>query len=187
MLHNYLHTNLIQDWLHFPSTTLLAMKYNYYITVICMAICYYYNLTLFLYPFPTGPHHHSSRHWLWIQIWVEDDLDEKLQVEVPGMWTLWLDGLPQKANQAAQNKNKDNGIKVDQLAPLHLCKTVPFTPKKLYDHKQKMLWWPACEESVQRTISSSKHRATKDCLNVLILHFFAYFILVSHEDGPVTG
>jgi len=62
ILHNNLYTNLIQDCLHFPSTTLLSWKYKYYIRIMCMTVCYYHNLTLFLYSFPTGPHHHSSRH-----------------------------------------------------------------------------------------------------------------------------
>jgi hypothetical protein len=118
ILCNYLHTNLIRDCLHFPSTTLLALKYKYYIQITCITICYYHNLTLFLYLFPTGPHHHSSTHCLWVQLCVEVTLDVKLQVEVLGMWTLWLDGLPQKANQAAWNKSRNNGIKVDWPAPL---------------------------------------------------------------------
>jgi hypothetical protein len=133
ILHNNLHTNLIQDCLHFPSTTLLALKYKYYIRIICMTVCYYQNLTLFLYLFPTGPHHHSSRHCFQLQLWVDGILDVKLQVEMLGMWTLWLDGLPQKANQSVQNKSTDNGIKVNSQDH--------FVNAKLsHSHNEEFVW-----------------------------------------------
>jgi hypothetical protein len=188
ILHNYLDTNLIQDCLHFPSTALLALKYKYYIQIMCMTICYYHNLTLFVYLFPTGPPHHSSRRWLRVQFWVEGTLVVKLQVDVLGMWTLWLDGLPQKANQAAHNKSRDNGIKVDWPAPLCWRKTV------------SVIYWRSCmitnkrccvdlhvkNPYKQRTINYSTHKATSDCLNITVIHCFAYCMLVSPEDGPAT-
>lgn len=138
--------------------------------------CYYHNLTLFLYLFPTAPHHHSSRHLLQVQLWVEGTLDVKLQVEVLGMWTLWLDGLPQKANQAVQNKSRQWNKSQSARTTLLMQNCLIHTMKYLYDHKQKMLCWLACEEPIQaethKFFYTQNNNTPLKCLNTTLICIF---------------
>jgi len=111
ILHNNLHTNL-----HFPSTTLLALKYKYYNRIMCMTvitiispysyICFQLHLTI------TVPDTYSRYNSGWRELWMWNCRWKCLECELSGSMDF------HKRQIKLYRIKADNGIKVNQPGPL---------------------------------------------------------------------